>query len=124
MRIYTREDGESTWAPIAIIMTVLVVAMGMGYFFWYAPSQTVVVAPTRDVVVNTPPAPASSTPTTIVVPSSPGQNGAPGATGATGATGAKGQTGTDGAPGAEGAEGARGRTGEPGKSDDKGSGGQ
>src|SRR5438067_5993587 len=98
MRIYTREDGESTWAPIAIIMTVLVVAMGMGYFFWYAPSETVVVAPTRALVVNTPAAPASAAPTTIVVPSSPGPAGAPGATGA---TGAKVQAGSDGAPGAD-----------------------
>lgn len=118
MRFYTRDDGDSSWAPIAIVMTVLVVALGMGYFFWYAPSQTVVVTPTRDVVVNNPATPAPSAPTTIVMPSSPGQ------TGATGATGAKGQAGTDGAPGAEGAEGARGRTGDPGKSEDKGPGGQ
>jgi hypothetical protein len=118
MRIYTREDGDSNWAPVAIIMTVLVVVMAMGYFFWYAPSQSVVVAPTREVIVNNPTTPAPSAPNTVVFPSSPGQ------TGATGATGARGQSGTDGAPGAAGAEGAPGRTGDPGKSDDKGSGGQ
>ncbi|MGC8668806.1 MAG: hypothetical protein ACP5VE_11905 [Chthonomonadales bacterium] len=33
------EDGR--WAPIAIIVTLILVAALLGYFFWYAPSVPV-----------------------------------------------------------------------------------
>ncbi len=109
MPFYVRDNEDSNWAPIALVMTVLVVALAMGYFLWYGPSRPIVQAPTRDIVV-TQPAPAPSPSTTIVVPTP----------GPAGETGARGQSGADGA---DGAEGAPGRTGDPGKPDDKGSGG-
>lgn len=113
MRFYTREvDGESTWAPIAIIMTVLVVVMAMGYFLWYAPSQSRAGGPDHTVTVNNP-APAQSSPQTIVMPSTPGPSGEKGSTGATGATGATGSEGAAGAAGATGDTGAPGKPGEP-----------
>lgn len=93
MRIYTRENGESGWAPVAIIMTALVVVMAMGYFMWYAPSQRVAATPTRDVIVNTPASAAPPATNTVVVP------GPAGAQGATGTAGAAGADGADGAPG-------------------------
>lgn len=109
MRFYTREvDGDSNWAPIAIVMTILVIALAMGYFFWYAPSQNTVAAPTHTVVVNTP-APAQSGPSTVVIPSSPGPTGATGSTGPSGPAGAAGAAGSPGSPG---------EPGQPGKSGD------
>ena len=54
MRFYTTESGDSNWAPIAVIMTVLVVVMAMGYFFWYVPSQVPAGGVTREVIVNNP----------------------------------------------------------------------
>ena len=54
MRFYTTESGETAWAPIAVIMTVLVVVMAMGYFFWYVPSQVPAGGVTREVIVNNP----------------------------------------------------------------------
>ncbi len=92
MRIYTNENGDSTWAPIAIIMTVLVVALGLGYFLWYAPTQTAVVTPTHEVVVNAPAAPTPSAPTTVIIPPTQG------APGPAGAPGAPGKDGKDAAP--------------------------
>lgn len=32
------EDGR--WAPIAIIVTIVLVAVLLGYFFWYAPNAS------------------------------------------------------------------------------------
>ena len=100
MRIYTREEGDSAWAPMAIIMSILVVGLLLGYFFWYAPSQTV-VTPAHDVNVYTPSAPAQTTPvqaapTTIVVPGTPGPAGAPGAPGSPGRPGRPGEPGMPG----------------------------
>jgi hypothetical protein len=120
MRLYTREvDGESTWAPVAIVMTVLVVVMLLGYFFWYGPAQTGAAQPAT-VTVNTPASPQSS-PTTVVVPS-PGPAGANGATGATGASGPAGAAGATGTSGTDGADGATGTRGEPGPSGKPGDG--
>jgi len=111
MRFYTREDGDSNWAPIAIVMTILVVGMGLGYFFWYAPSQSVVVAPaTHDVIVTNPSSPSTQGPAGAT-----GATGSTGATGATGSAGASGQSGSDGSTGAAGANGATGQTGAPGQ---------
>ena len=112
MRFYTRDvvEGESSWAPVAIIMSVVVVAMLMGYFFWYAPSQTA-AGPNHSVTVNNP-APAQSGSTTVVMPSSPGP------TGATGSTGASGPAGAAGAPGSPGSPGEPGQTGKPGENTD------
>ena len=108
MRFYTTESGETAWAPIAVIMTVLVVVMAMGYFFWYVPSQVPASGVTHDVIVNNP-APsapsAPSTPTTVILP------GSPGAPGPKGDTGSKGQTGSAGTPGIDGADGAKGKPG-------------
>ena len=105
MRFYTTESGESNWAPIAVIMTVLVVVMAMGYFFWYVPSQVPAGGVTREVIVNNPAPSAPSTPTTVIIPSSPG------APGPKGDTGSKGQKGATGAPGIDGADGAKGKPG-------------
>jgi hypothetical protein len=105
---YTRDvvEGESNWAPVAIIMTVLVIAMMMGYFFWYAPGHVVAANPNPNVTVNTPAAPAQSGSTTIVVPpSSPGPAGAPGAAGPAGPAGAAGSSGSQGEPGPAGKSG-------------------
>ncbi len=110
MRFYTRDviEGESNWAPVAIIMSVVVVAMLMGYFFWYAPSQTN-AGPNHSVTVNNP-SPAQSSPSTIIMPSSPGQTGATGQTGAAGPAGASGAAGSPGSPGETGATGKSGDT--------------
>ncbi len=129
MRFYTTESGESNWAPIAVIMTVLVVVMAMGYFFWYVPSQ-VPVTPTHDVIVNNPTPTAPSTPTTVIVPSSPGApgpkgdsgpKGSPGAPGAPGSPGPEGRPGSDAPPAPSG--GSDGKTTDPDKTSDKTSGG-
>jgi len=108
---YTRDvvEGESSWAPLAVIMTVLVVALLCGYFFWYAPSRTVVAAPSHDVTVT---APGPSAPSTIVIPSSPGPSGAPGSPGPAG------PSGPAGSPGAPGSPGSPGEPGQPAKSGD------
>ena len=123
MRFYTRDvDGDSTWAPIAVVMTVLVAAMVMGYFFWYAPSQGSAAGPTHTVTVNTP-APSQTSPTTVVVPGTPGPVGADGAKGAAGKDGTAGADGAAGAAGAAGSPGEPGPSGKPGdKSDEKPSG--
>ncbi len=135
MRFYTTESGESNWAPIAVIMTVLVVVMAMGYFFWYVPSQAVPVA-THDVIVNNPTPSAPSTPTTVIIPSSPGVPGPKGDSGPKGSPGAPGSPGASGSPGSPGPEGrpgsdappaptggSEGKTTEPDKTPEKTSGG-
>lgn len=94
MPIYVQKEGESTWAPVAIVMTVLVVAMAMAYFMWYVPSQNS-LAPGRDVIVTTPAQPGP----TVVVPGAPGPAGPAGAPGASGAPGAPGAAGAAGAAG-------------------------
>ena len=117
MRIYTTESGQTNWAPVAMVMTALVVVMVVGYFIWYAPTQNTTQTP-QNVTVNTRnPAPSR---TTVVMPSTPGPAGATGETGAKGRTGAEGSSGSDGAqgesgaPGADGAPGAAGAPGQPG----------
>lgn len=110
MRFYSREEGDSAWAPIAIVLTVVLVVMCIGYFAWYAPSQTQANSPT--VNVNTPS--TSPPPTTVVVPS-PGTQGAAGPSGNSGPAGAPGANGANGADGATGATGATGKPGEPGE---------
>ena len=121
MRFYTRDvDGDSNWAPVAIVMTILVVVLVMGYFFMYAPSQSTLAGPTHTVTVNTPASPTQSVPTTVVLPSTPGPAGA---TGAAGSTGPSGPAGEPGASGASGAPGAPGPTGKSGDSTDKDSSG-
>jgi hypothetical protein len=107
MRFYTRDDGDTAWAPVAMILAVVVVVMLFGYFAWYAPSHTVVGAPTPTVTVNTPGASAQPS-TTVVVPSAgtPGPAGPAGASGASGAAGPAGASGAAGEPGPAGAAGA------------------
>lgn len=117
MRIYSTDSGDSSWAPVAIVMTILVVALVMGYFFWYAPQRTTAAGPTHTVTVNTPAAPSQPGPATIVVPSSQGP------TGATGSTGPSGPAGAAGAAGAPGSPGEPGPTGKSGDSSDKDSSG-
>lgn len=108
MRLYTRDvDGESNWAPVAIIMTILVAVLVLGYFLWYAPSQTA-AGPTHTINVNTP-APQSS-PSTIVMPSTPGPAGAQGPQGTSGPAGASGAAGSPGSPGEPGPAGKSGNT--------------
>jgi quinol-cytochrome oxidoreductase complex cytochrome b subunit len=53
MEVVTRED--SSWAPIAIILTVVVIALLMGYFLWYNPNPNTVVAERPNITVNNPP---------------------------------------------------------------------
>lgn len=93
MPIYVRENGESDWAPVAMILTALVVVMVIGYFVWYAPAHSVAVSRGRTVIVNTPAAVAPPSTTTVVMP---------GSTGAAGPAGANGADGADGAPGSSG----------------------
>ncbi|MEP6756557.1 MAG: hypothetical protein ABJA67_13710 [Chthonomonadales bacterium] len=120
MRFYTTDEGDANWAPVAMIMAVLVIALLMGYFFLYAPSQQTAVAPT--VNVNSP-SPTDRPSTTIVLPGQKGETGDTGktgntgntgATGAPGGTGTTGDTGDKGTPGAPGAPGAPGSPGQPG----------
>lgn len=92
MPIYVQKEGESTWAPVAIVMTVLVAAMAMAYFMWYVPPQNALPA-TRDVIVTTP-----QQQPTIVVPGAPGPAGPAGAAGAPGAAGAAGAAGSSEPP--------------------------
>ena len=98
MRFYSREPGDSGWAPLAIVMSIAVAAMLLCYFLWYVPSQTVAVSPTHQVIVNTPAAAPVSP--TVIVPASPGPAGAPGPAGPSGAPGAPGAQGSPGTPGA------------------------
>jgi hypothetical protein len=109
MRFYTTESGDSNWAPLAIIMTVAVVALTLGYFFLYAPNQTVAATRSADTHISVT-TPAQSNPGTTVVVPSPGPAGAPGRAGAAGPAGAPGAPGTTGETGAPGAPG---ETGEP-----------
>jgi hypothetical protein len=111
MRFYSTEPGDSSWAPLAIIMTVAAVALAMGYFFLYAPNQTVAATRPADTHISVT-TPAQSNPGTTVVVPSPGPAGAPGRTGAAGPAGAPGAPGTPGEPGTPGAPGETGETGE------------
>ena len=112
MSVNSSEPSDSGWAPIAIVLTVLVVALLMGYFFWYAPSQqTNAASPTRNVTINTPASP-SSAPSTIVMPSTQGPAGA---------AGSAGPSGPAGAPGSPGSPGPAGSPGQSGSSSDNGS---
>src|SRR6185369_6879242 len=111
MRLYSTEPGDSSWAPVAGILAVMVVVLLMGYFFWYAPSQqTNAASPTHNVTINTPASP-SSAPSTIVMPSTQGPAGAPGNAG---------PSGPAGAPGSPGSPGPAGSPGQPGNSNDNG----
>ena len=91
-------SGDNTWAPVAIVLGVIVVALLLGYFLWYAPSQNVVATTPTDVHINvTNPNPAPTAPSNpVIVPGpagAPGRDGAPGAAGQPGAPGAAGQPG-------------------------------
>ena len=111
MRFYTTSEGDSNWAPVAMILGVAVVALLLGYFLLYAPSQQVSQAP---VTINNPaPSGSSSPPTTVVVPGTPGQKGDTGNTGNTGKTGSQGDTGDKGTPGNDGKTGDTGAPGTP-----------
>ena len=134
MRFYTTESGETAWAPIAVIMTTIVVVMAMVYFFWHVPSQVPVGGVTHEVIVNNPAPSTPTTPSTVIIQGAPGPNGAKGESGNKGPTGATGTPGINGADGARGKPGADappsaptessdGKTAEPDKTPEKTSGG-
>lgn len=97
------EERAASNATLAIVVAVLVVGLALlvGYFALWVPSQT---TPTtiehRTDVIQVP----SQPPTTIVnTPIAPGPSGAPGQSGPAGPPGAPGQSGPAGPSGAPGA---------------------
>ena len=107
------ETGDSGWAPIAVVLAIIVVALLAGYFLWFAPSQT--QAGNTPVIVNQPSPAPNPPPSTIVVPT-PGPSGAPGPSGPAGPSGPSGPAGAPGATGAPGAPAPSGTSGETGAS--------
>jgi hypothetical protein len=104
MSVYTREPSESGWAPVAIILTIVVVALLLGYFLWFGPTQVVTTERPTNVTVTNPP-PTTSNPVVVPVPGPQGPAGPAGPSGPAGAAGPSGTPGAAGAPGQAGQPG-------------------
>jgi hypothetical protein len=87
MSVHSHEPGDTIWAPIVIILMVLVVVLLLGYVFWYSPGQMSAAPPQTNIRV-TPPAPAAPSPPVFVpTPGSPGPPGPAGPAGPPGPPG-------------------------------------
>ena len=83
MEVHTHDSSDSGWAPIAVVLAILVVALLAGYFLWYAPAN-IQANPSPPVTINTP-APVTSPPNNTIVVPTPGPSGTPGPAGPPGA---------------------------------------
>lgn len=109
--VYRDESGPAYGMLIAVVVVALVAVL-VGYFAWYSPSQT---TPARDTtIIQTPSQPSSPAVIPVPTPGPAGAPGAPGPAGAPGAPGAPGPGGSPGSPGAPGPGGAPGSSGPPG----------
>jgi|GEM_PF-2922355 len=95
-------EERSAWSTIVIVLVVLIIALLIGYFAWYAPSR-------QNTVVIAQPAVATPGPQGLQgpagAPAPQGNQGAAGTTGPAGPAGAAGATGATGATGDQGAAG-------------------
>lgn len=99
-----RDDTESSGLMVLIVVLLVIAgALAIGYFAWWAPSQTAAPVIDRSTVIhdNTNPQPTIVNPptnNTIIVPGQSGQPGQPGPRGDQGPKGDKGDPGTSEPP--------------------------